>query len=56
MGISMYLGHSPRARALAFEELLDDVGRPLVGADVDNRRNVGVIQRRRLARLLLETP
>ena len=43
-----------RAQRLAFEQLLNDVGRALVRADVVDGRDVGVVQDSRGPRLLLE--
>ena len=45
-----------RPERLAFEELLDDVGSPLVRADVVDRGDVGVVEDARRLRLLLEAP
>ena len=43
-----------RPEGLALEELLDDVGRPLVGPDVVNGEEVRVLERSGGARLALE--
>ncbi len=45
-----------RAQGLAFEQLLHDVGRAVVGPDVVNRRDVGMVQEPRRLGLLLEPP
>ena len=45
----------PLAQRLAFEQLRDDVGRAVVRADVVDRQDVRVVQRRRRLRLLLES-
>ena len=44
----------PLAQRLAFEELRDDVRRAVVFAEVVDREDAGMVQRRRRARLLLE--
>ena len=47
-------GADARAQRIALEQLGDDVGRAVVGADVVHAEDVGVIERADRARLLLE--
>ena len=42
------------AQRLAFEQLGDQIRRPIVGTDVVQREDVGMVQRRGRARFLFE--